>query len=310
MSSKQSDLNAHGGPLVSLCVVTYNQKQFIRETLDSLLSQDYQNTEIVVADDGSTDGTAEIIDEYARLAPGKVIALTGGPNLGIAGNCNRGLNGCSGKYIAFVGGDDIMFPNKTRLQVEFMENNLDCDVSYHDMEIFDSETGKTMKLYSRVSRPVNGGLGEAIRFGTVNCGSASMYRKSSIPEGGFDLGLPVVADWYFTIQVLSNGGTLRYMPEILGRYRKHLSNVSNLNSPFRMQGYLDTLQTCARCMRYYPEHLLAVISRLSAIMRESRGLQGGANYAEYLRASLRLRFSMSSLVGLMAYYISGRRVRL
>jgi glycosyltransferase involved in cell wall biosynthesis len=297
-------------PLVSICIVTYNQEHLIRETLDSALAQDYENIEIIVADDGSTDGTAEIVEKYSRAAPGKVIALIGGPNLGITGNCNRGLSRCSGKYIAFLGGDDLLFSEKIRLQVEHMENNPDCSVSYHDMEIFDSDTGSTLKLFSRVSRPVSGGLREAIRFGTVNCASATMYRAAAIPADGFDVTLPVVSDWYLTIQTLAGGGRLSYMPRVLGRYRKHLSNVSNSNSPFRMQGFLDILQTCSKCMRYYPQHLSSVMSRLSAVMRESRGLQGGANYGEYLRASLRLRLSPKSLAGLLVYYVSARRIRI
>jgi glycosyltransferase involved in cell wall biosynthesis len=297
-------------PLVSICVVTYNQKNFIRETIDSALAQDYQNIEIIVADDGSTDGTAEIVEEYARSAPGKVVAVVGGGNLGITGNCNRGLSRCKGKYVAFLGGDDVFFPEKIRTQVEYMESNPECDVSYHDMEIFSNETGQTLNLFSRVSRPVNGSLREAIRFGTVNCASASMYRAAKIPDEGFDPSLPVVSDWYFTIQVLAAGGRFCYIPKVLGRYRRHLANVTNVDSPFRLQGYLDILQTCSKCMRYYPEHISSAISRMSAIMRESRKLQGGAHYGQYLRASLKLKFSMISLAGLMVYYISARRILL
>jgi len=297
-------------PLVSICVVTYNQKHLIRETLDSALMQDYENIEFVVADDGSTDGTAEVVEEYSKAAPGKVIALTGGPNLGITGNCNRGLSHCRGKYVSFLGGDDILFSDKISLQVQYMESHPECSVSYHDMEIFDSDSGKTIKLFSQVSRPVNGGLQEAIRFGTVNCASASMYRAAHLPTDGFDPSLPVVSDWYLTIQTLAAGGRFSYIPRVLGRYRKHLANVSNSNSPLRMQGFLDILQTCSKCMRYYPQHLSSVMSRMSAVMRESRGLQGGANYAEYLCTSLRLQLSVKSLTGLLVYYLTARRVRL
>jgi glycosyltransferase involved in cell wall biosynthesis len=297
-------------PLVSICVVTYNQKHLIRETLDSALAQDYENIEVVVSDDGSTDGTVEVIEEYAKAAREKVVALVGGPNLGITGNCNRGLSACRGKYIAFLGGDDILSPQKIRLQVEYMESHPDCSVSYHDMEIFDSDTGRTIKLFSQVSRPVTGGLREVIRFGTVNCASASMYRVADIPSAGFDASLPVVSDWYFTIQTLAIGGRFAYIPQVLGRYRKHLANVSNSNSPFRMQGFLDILQTCSKCIRYYPEHVSSTLSRLSAVMRESRGLQDGIHYGEYMRASLRLRISAKSMLGLLVYYATSRRIRL
>lgn len=99
-------------PLVSVHVITFNQAHLIHETLQSILAQDYANIEIIVADDGSTDGTANIISEYANQYPSKIIPLVAGPNLGITGNSNRGLQACKGKYIAFIGGDDLFLPSK------------------------------------------------------------------------------------------------------------------------------------------------------------------------------------------------------
>src|SRR5438128_463489 len=88
-------------PLVSVIVPTYNQLDFIAEALDSVLEQDYENLQIVVGDDGSTDGTVEIIRQFAKRYPRRLIPLDGLPHLGITANCNRCLRACNGKYIAF-----------------------------------------------------------------------------------------------------------------------------------------------------------------------------------------------------------------
>jgi glycosyltransferase involved in cell wall biosynthesis len=297
-------------PLVSIHVITYNQQQFVRETLNSVLSQDYSNLEIVVADDGSTDGTVDVILEYARAYPGRIVPLVSGPNLGITGNSNRGLRACKGKYIAFLGGDDLMLPEKIRLQVTYMETNPDCDVCYHDMEVFDSVSGAVLSLFSEISKPVTGRIREAIRYGTVNCASASMYRTLKIPKNGFDESLPVVSDWLFTIQALSSGGRLGFIDAVLGRYRRHSGNVTNIDSPFRTRGFADTMQTCAICMSLYPVYLSDVIVRMSAILRESRWLSGGKFYSRFLWASLRLRISIKTIGGLIVFYFSARKIRL
>src|SRR5689334_23285444 len=97
-------------PLVSVLVVAYNQISFIADTLASAVEHDYENLQVVVADDGSTDGTTDVVLDFARRHPGRVVPLTGGPNLGITRNCNRGLTACKGEYVAFLGGDDLFLP--------------------------------------------------------------------------------------------------------------------------------------------------------------------------------------------------------
>jgi glycosyltransferase involved in cell wall biosynthesis len=297
-------------PLVSICIITFNQKDFIRETLNSVLDQDYENFEIIVADDGSIDGTDEIILEYAQKSRGRIIPQVGMKNVGITGNCNRGLSACKGKYIAFLGGDDLFLPGKIRAQVEFMEANPNCDVCYHDVEIFESASGKVISLFSQVSRPTNGGIREAIKAGSVNCASASMYRGSKTPKTGFDISLPVVSDWFFTIQTLAAGGQFCFIHAVLAKYRRHPTNVSNIDSPFRMQGFLDLLHTCALCIRYYPQYLSQTQSRMSEILRESRKLNGGEFYSSYLWASLRMGVSFKTIAGLAGYYLTAKRLKL
>src|SRR5436190_24170616 len=99
-------------PQVSIHFVSFNQAAFIEESLESALRQDYPNLQIVASDDGSTDGTAQIIERYARRYPDRIHAITGGPNLGITANCNRALRECKGEYIAFLAGDDLYLPGK------------------------------------------------------------------------------------------------------------------------------------------------------------------------------------------------------
>src|SRR5205085_10493128 len=125
-------------PLVSVAVVTYNQKDLLKECLESILAQDYSNFEVVVADDGSTDGSQEMARSYAEksCAPFKLVFAE--KNRGITANQNAALRGSSGKYISWIAGDDLMLPGKLSKQVAFLESNPEFVICYHDLDIFDS----------------------------------------------------------------------------------------------------------------------------------------------------------------------------
>lgn len=104
-------------PLVSLCILTYNQEDYIRETLEGAVSQDYDNLEIIVSDDNSKDNTFKIIEEFASQykGPHKLIINRNEPNLGLVPHLNKVLFELShGEYIMLAGGDDISLPNRTK----------------------------------------------------------------------------------------------------------------------------------------------------------------------------------------------------
>ena len=88
-------------PLVSVAIITYNQADIIHETLPETINQQYSNLEVIIADDGSTDGTAQIILEYAGKYPDRVIPVLSNRNNGITINSNQALEACHGKYVAF-----------------------------------------------------------------------------------------------------------------------------------------------------------------------------------------------------------------
>ena len=104
-------------PKVSVIVPIYNQAGFIRETVESVLSQDHPNIELVLSDDGSTDGTSDVLREYAAGEPERVKLVASEENTGIAGAFNRALDAHTGDYVAWLGGDDVMLPGKLSRQI-------------------------------------------------------------------------------------------------------------------------------------------------------------------------------------------------
>jgi glycosyltransferase involved in cell wall biosynthesis len=283
-------------PKVSVAVVTYNQKDFIRECIESVLIQDYPNMEIVIGDDGSTDGTQQILAQYEKEYPGRFIFKMSPVNQGITKGHNSVQFACTGKYIAWLAGDDLMLPGKIRAQVEFMEKHPDCMICYHKMDVFDSKTGKTLHKSSDLDRPREGDVRTVLQYGTFNCGSSNMVRRSACPSHGFDERLPIASDWLYWIQSLIRGGRICYIDKELGRYRRHPNNVTNSENGVPIKNYQDLLATTVIVASESPTLTPLALKRQADLMRGLRWAEGGRRYGEYLRASLRLAFTWKSLI--------------
>lgn len=239
-------------PLVSVAVITYNQKEYLSECIDSILAQEYPNVQIVVADDGSSDGSQELLREYKEKYPEVFVLCLSQKNMGITYNSNLAHFTCTGKYIAWMGGDDVMLPMKLNKQVEFMENNADCTISYHNLDVFDSDTNTTLYFFND-KKSFEGDIRVVIRQGAFNGACSTMVRADKSPKYGFDEKIPVASDWLYWVDTLANGGEIMYIDLVLGRYRRHDSNVTNVNN-YIAQNELDHLNSCHIMLAKYPNY--------------------------------------------------------
>lgn len=117
-------------PLVSIIVACFNEENYIGELLDSILRQSYKNVEIICIDDGSTDNTAKIVNEYeARFQnAGMRLVYEYQENRGQAAATNRGLKLVKGKYLSWIDGDDYLYSMAIQKKVEFLEKNPECAI--------------------------------------------------------------------------------------------------------------------------------------------------------------------------------------
>jgi glycosyltransferase involved in cell wall biosynthesis len=123
-----------GNKLVSIAMATYNGEKYLREQLDSIYNQTYKNMEVVVCDDCSTDGTAEILEKYKQEYGLKYYINE--KNLGFAKNFEKATCLCKGEFIAFSDQDDIWHPEKIEILVKEIEN---YSLVRSDSELIDSE---------------------------------------------------------------------------------------------------------------------------------------------------------------------------
>ena len=212
-------------PFVSIAIFTYNQIDFIEETLRSALDQDYDNLEIVVADDGSTDGTDKVILEYAKKYPHRLVPIVGEPNIGITGNLNRVLTACRGDYIAWLAGDDIFLSGKVKKQMEWFTANPDGAICYCDSDVFDSDTGHTLMTYRNKTFYEGKSAWHIAGIFNIPPTSAFMTNQKLCGDIKFDFRTPVISDWLYVVEACMRG-KVGYVDGTYVRYRRHLKSTT------------------------------------------------------------------------------------
>ncbi|MFD0834726.1 glycosyltransferase family 2 protein [Mariniflexile aquimaris] len=128
-------------PLVSIITPMFNSEAFISETINSVVNQTYQNWELLLIDDGSTDRTLELANKFI-IENSKIKLFKNALNQGAALSRNRGIESAQGDYIAFLDADDLWKPNKLETQIAFMQSN-NCDVCFSSYEQI-NESGKPL----------------------------------------------------------------------------------------------------------------------------------------------------------------------
>ena len=137
-------------PLVSIVVPTFNAGKFIDDTIHSVLGQTYENWELIVVDDGSSDNTLEVL---RRFKSDKIRVISMKRNGGAAKARNRGISACTGRYICFLDADDLWQPSKLERQVEFMKEK-DCAFSFASY-VFADANGRPNGKVVRVPATIN-----------------------------------------------------------------------------------------------------------------------------------------------------------
>lgn len=188
MKNEVSDLSSRGPvrttrtrePQISIIMGTYNCLETIRPAIDSILSQTFQDWELVICDDGSDDGTQNILLEYQRHHPTKFIILQNASNQKLARALNRCLEACRGDLVARMDGDDISDPSRLQLQLKYLEDNPTVDLVGTAMKRFDKSGGGDI-VTSDPTPDIT-----TLRFGTpFNHATILTYRRIYAELGGY-----------------------------------------------------------------------------------------------------------------------------
>jgi glycosyltransferase involved in cell wall biosynthesis len=208
-------------PLVSVVIPVYNQERYVAEAVESVLNQTYEQTELVVVDDGSTDRTPEILKGY-----GDRLTYMPQKNAGAATALNRGIEAAKGELVGWLSSDDVYEPAKVERQVEHFAKHPQVSLTYTDFNVIDAE-GKIRKTVRSPYYPERKEFIRQLILGNFVNGSSVIARKAALIDAGlFDPQMTYHADANMWLRLLKHHD-FGHVPEVLLNYRWHAGNASN-----------------------------------------------------------------------------------
>ena len=203
-------------PLVTIVTSTYRHEQYLRRTIDSVLNQDYPNIEYIVINDGSPDGTEEILKSY-----GDRIHWETQKNMGEVPTLNRAIAMSKGELIGKLSSDDYFYPSCISKIVQRFINDPQLMVVYTDFDIIDENDN----FIQTIIKPDFDDL-QAVRDHLCLPGTGTLFRKELFNElGGFYAGFRILFDMDFWWRASLLGKIVR-LPEVLSAFRLHGASQS------------------------------------------------------------------------------------
>lgn len=269
LDTTNNPISAHTIPRVSVIIPTFNCARFLGRAISSVLSQTYSHYEIIVVDDGSTDGTKDVVVQF-----GDRVHYLCQPNRGLSSARNLALSKARGEFIAYLDADDMWYPHKLDKQVTFLDAHKEYGLVHSDVTII-SETDDV--IYHRLNQ-------ETLRRFPVGYCTLDLLRRCHIyiptvlerrdcieRVGIFDERLKAAEDYFHWIMVAIDGRAFGYIDEPLTMYRRTAGSLSS--SPRRQCDNLviifETLEAQKLLAERYGQEAVDIIrSRLYTVRRE------------------------------------------
>lgn len=208
-------------PLVSIVIPCYNHAQFVQETIQSVIDQDYENIELIIIDDGSKDNSVEVIQEMIPACEERFVRFEFRyrPNKGLCATLNEALEWCEGEYFSPLASDDIALPHKTSFLLK-KHQQYDAAVVFGSARKFNSENeGKDLLLNCEHT------LKSLMFIKNIPAAPASLMRVDAMRKvGGFLEGI-ALEDLYMWLKLTSSKEKLYSFPEVVVKYRDHEGNT-------------------------------------------------------------------------------------
>jgi glycosyltransferase involved in cell wall biosynthesis len=207
-------------PKISVNIPVFNDEKYIRQTLDSVLGQTFSDLEVVIVDDGSTDGTAAIIKGYRDPR----LKYYYQRNQGIGAARNRALKESSGEYIAFLDHDDLWLPAKLEKQMALLEKDSSLGLVFCDTTFF-NDRGDMYSIYADRKPPRGRVFDEILSWYFLSCETV-VIRQAVLAQVGEFPPQMMMAEEYDLFLRIAYKYPIDYVDEPLAKYRIHEKNYS------------------------------------------------------------------------------------
>jgi glycosyltransferase involved in cell wall biosynthesis len=246
-------------PLVSILIPCYNAERWVGQAIDSALAQTWPNKEVIVVDDGSTDGSRAVIESY-----GDRIRYEFGPNRGGNAARNQLLDLAKGEWLQYLDADDYLLPDKITWQVGYIKKNDNTDIIYSPAlfeEWVDNDTPLPIKSFP-VPEPHDPWLHLA-RWRLPQTGGTLWRKNAIIKAGRWDEKLPCCQEHNLYFQLLKAGASFIHCPVSGAVYCYRMSpTVSRRDSQFVSKQRLKLLELI---LDFILQRKLATVARIHAI---------------------------------------------
>jgi len=237
-------------PVVSVLIPVYNGARFLNTAIQSVLNQTYQNFELILCDNASTDTTPEIIKSFKDI---RIRYHRNARNLGLIPNWNRAFSLAQGKYIKILPADDVLYPEALNTQVKILENDLTEQIALvaSGRHII-NESGKVLMTRRLSHRHLNidgtNAINRVIRSGGngIGEGGSVLFRKSLMEQTGpFNSNIFYVLDLDQWFKFLTRG-RLVYLPEVCAAFRVSSDSASVQMAEQQRRDYLQFIRLVYR----------------------------------------------------------------
>lgn len=227
-------------PLVSVCIPAYNNADYIKETIESVLKQTYKNIELIVVDDQSKDDTVAVVKS---IQDDRIKLYINEENLGMSGNWNRCMELCTGEYIKLICADDLIHETLIEREVRAMEQHPEVLLVESDTQFVD-KNGKGKGFYKRYRKRgvVDGREISKVCVRTrdqFGAPLANLIRRSAYEQtGGFDSTFVYIVDYDFFMNI-ANRGKVYIIHEPLNYFRiRYDSNTGQVMGGGKEEAYI------------------------------------------------------------------------
>jgi glycosyltransferase involved in cell wall biosynthesis/peptidoglycan/xylan/chitin deacetylase (PgdA/CDA1 family) len=224
--------NAEQMSFVSIIITTYNQSRFIADAIDSAIFQSYENVEIIVIDDGSTDNTSVVLKKY----PSVIYHYQ--TNQGLSAARNTGITKATGQFILFLGADDLLYPDGIRLNVQAISNSAETafvsgSFKYIDVNKIEEES---------ISHAIVGNhFHRLILTNYIGMHGTVLYRKNVIEKYLYDTSLKSCEDYDMYLRISKDHKVLHHTGYVAACRRIGNSKISNI--PIMLNAALNVVKT-------------------------------------------------------------------